>query len=191
MECVQKDRYGFVALGSNKTSAIGPPERTIAGAIMALGSTSVQICTVSRFYQTAAFPAGAGPDYVNVVAGIRTDLAPDALLATLHQIEADFFRVRQGRWGVRTLDLDLLALDDLILPDHETLAHWIRLDPAQQGSIAPDRLVLPHPRLQDRGFVLIPWADIAPAWRHPLTRRTVREMRDALPDAAKAEVRPF
>ena len=158
---------------------------------MALGSTSVQICTVSRFYQTAAFPAGAGPDYVNVVAGIRTDLAPRALLATLHQIEADFFRVRQGRWGERTLDLDLLALDELILPDHATLAHWIRLDPAQQGSIAPDRLVLPHPRLQDRGFVLIPWADIAPAWRHPLTRRTVREMRDALPDAAKAEVRPF
>jgi 2-amino-4-hydroxy-6-hydroxymethyldihydropteridine diphosphokinase len=170
MECVQKDRYAFVALGSNKTSAAGPPERTVADAIAVLASVSVQICTISRFFQTPAFPAGAGPDCVNL---------------------ADFFRVRQGRWGARTLDLDLLAMDDLILPDPAGLTRWIGLAPTEQALIAPDRLILPHPRLQDRGFVLIPWADIAPDWRHPLTGLSVREMLDALPDAAKAEVRPF
>lgn len=191
MECVQKDRYAFVALGSNKTSAAGPPERTVADAILALAGNSVQICTVSRFFHTPAFPAGSGPDYVNLVLGLTTDLPPEGLLARLHQIESDFFRVRQGRWGARTLDLDLLAMGDLILPDAAGLTRWITLDPADQARIAPDRLILPHPRLQDRGFVLIPWADIAPDWRHPLTGLTVREMLDALPDAAKAEVRPF
>jgi len=191
MECVQKDRYAFVALGSNKTSAAGPPERTVADAIAVLASVSVQICTISRFFHTPAFPAGSGPDFVNLVVGLKTTLPPETLLARLHRIEADFFRVRQGRWGARTLDLDLLAMDDLILPDPAGLTRWIGLAPTEQALIAPDRLILPHPRLQDRGFVLIPWADIAPDWRHPLTGLSVREMLDALPDAAKAEVRPF
>lgn len=191
MECVQKDRYAFVALGSNKFSRFGPPERVIAGALASLNAASVHLRTISLFYRTAAYPAGSGPDYVNLVVKIKTTLGPEALLARLHEIEAEFGRVRQGRWGERTLDLDLLAMEGEILPDPQTLTRWITLDPAEQRTLTPDRLILPHPRLQDRGFVLIPWADIAPTWRHPLTGKTVREMVDALPDAAKAEVRPF
>lgn len=191
MEPNQKDRRTFLALGANRDSPLGPPETTIRRALALLGGGETRLVAVSRFFRSAAFPAGSGPDYVNLVVEIGTELADDALLGHLHRIEADCGRVRAERWGARTLDLDLLAAGERIAPDRDTLARWIGLDPQAQASLAPDRLILPHPRLQDRAFVLIPWADIAPGWRHPLTGRTVAEMLAALPAASRAEVRLF
>ncbi|MBS0563555.1 MAG: 2-amino-4-hydroxy-6-hydroxymethyldihydropteridine diphosphokinase [Proteobacteria bacterium] len=191
MEPNQKDRRAFLALGANRDSHLGPPEATIRHALGLLDGGETRLAAVSRFFRSAAFPAGSGPDYVNLVTEITTELQPDDLLLHLHRIEAGCGRVRAERWGARTLDLDLLAAGDRIAPDRETLAHWIGLDPQAQARLAPDRLILPHPRLQDRAFVLIPWSDIAPLWRHPLTGRTVAEMLAALPEAARAEVRPL
>lgn len=191
MERNQKDRRAFIAIGGNETSDFGPPERTIAHALASLGGAGVRIRAISRFFRSAAFPAGSGPDYVNLVAELSSPLDAEALLARLHAVESECGRVRHRRWGARTLDLDLLAFGDQILPDRDTLAHWIGLGAEEQLAATPDRLILPHPRLQDRAFVLIPWADIAPLWRHPLTGRTVARMLAALPGALTAGVRPF
>ena len=191
MEVDQKDRRIFVAFGGNKISDSGPPERTIALALTSLSRFDIKIVAISRFFKSTAFPPGSGPDYVNLVAEVASAAGCESLLAGLHAIEADFGRVRDGRWGARTLDLDLLAVGNSILPDRAVLEHWVNLDPQRQREIAPDRLILPHPRLQDRAFALIPWADIAPGWRHPLTGLSVAEMLAALPEVAKAAVRPF
>lgn len=98
-------------------------------------------------------------------------------------------RERGTRWGQRTLDLDLLAMGDLVLPDAQVYAHWRDLPLEDQARRAPEQLILPHPRLQDRAFVLVPLSDVAPDWRHPVLGRTVLEMRDALSPEALAEVR--
>ena len=148
---------------------------------------------VSRFFATPCFPAGAGPDYVNAAAVLEIAPQTDAAstLAVLHRVEAQFGRKRETRWGMRTLDLDLLGLGDSALPDAETQDGWRNLDPALQARRAPDLLILPHPRLQDRAFVLVPLADVAPGWVHPRTGRSVAEMLAALPEADRAEVKPL
>ncbi|HQY45089.1 MAG TPA: 2-amino-4-hydroxy-6-hydroxymethyldihydropteridine diphosphokinase [Paracoccaceae bacterium] len=181
----------FVALGSNQNWASEQPEMTVLAALGALSTESVSLSATSRLFRSPAFPAGSGPEYVNAVVRVKTGLPPADLLAHLHAVEAHFGRVRAARWGSRTLDLDLIAAGDLILPDAAHLRHWMDLSPDLQRTEAPTQLILPHPRLQDRAFVLMPMADIAPAWRHPMTGRSVTEMLDALPEATKAEVRPL
>ena len=150
-----------------------------------------EIAAESRFFQTPCFPKGAGPDYVNAAILVKTALDPRALMAGLHKIEAVFGRERIQRWGMRTLDLDLLAYEQIVVPDPKTFDHWRDLPPETQVMRAPDQLILPHPRLQDRAFVLVPLADIAPDWRHPVLDRTVTEMRDALPADDLAQVKPL
>ncbi|MGB5869305.1 MAG: 2-amino-4-hydroxy-6-hydroxymethyldihydropteridine diphosphokinase, partial [Albidovulum sp.] len=95
------------------------------------------------------------------------------------------------RWGARTVDLDLLAWGGEILPDDATLSHWIDLPAGEQRQKTPEDLILPHPRLQDRAFVLIPFADVDATWCHPLTGKSVSAMIEALPEAQKAEIRPI
>jgi 2-amino-4-hydroxy-6-hydroxymethyldihydropteridine diphosphokinase len=145
---------------------------------------------VSRFWQTPAFPAGSGPDYVNAAVALISRLSPVELLGELHRIEADLGRERKGpRWQARIIDLDLLAYGELVLPDSATHDAWRALPPERQAEAAPEGLVLPHPRLQDRGFVLAPLAEVAPGWRHPRLNRSVAQMLADLPEGALAGMR--
>jgi len=147
--------------------------------------------SISRFWMTPAFPAGSGPDYVNAAAAFRCDLPAERLLQELHLIEAELGRRREGpRWQSRGLDLDLLAQGGLVLPDVATQDHWRNLPAEEQPRHAPRGLVLPHPRLQDRGFVLAPLAEVAPNWVHPRLGLSVAQMLAALPPAALAGMRP-
>lgn len=181
----------LIALGANLPSAAGAPEMTLRAALDGLDAPGCRIGAVSRFYRTPCFPAGTGPDYVNAAAILETPDPPQAILARLHEVEARFGRVRDQRWGSRTLDLDLLAVGQRVHPDRAGYLSWRDLPPETQVGAVPDRLILPHPRLQDRAFVLIPLAEIAPDWRHPVSGLTVRQMVDALPLADRHGVRPL
>ena len=180
----------LIALGANLPQEGRAPMATLALALADLSVGGLVPLRTSSMYATPCFPAGAGPDYVNAASMLQVPPGWDAarVLALLHDIEHRHGRTRDTRWGMRTLDLDLIALGDQVLPDRATWDLWHDLPPADQARIAPDRLILPHPRLQDRAFVLVPLADVAPDWRHPATGRSVAEMLAALPDEARAEV---
>ena len=181
----------LIALGGNLGSTHGRPEEILRRALEALAAPDIKITAVSRFFRTPCFPPGAGPDFVNAAAVILTHLTPDVLLERLHAVEAELGRVRNNRWEARVVDLDLLAMGDRVLPDAATLDHWITLPLEVQTQRAPDRLILPHPRIQDRGFVLVPLADVAPEWHHPTLDQTVTEMLEALPEGDIDEIVPL
>jgi len=158
----------LLGLGANLPSARhGKPQATLAAALAALAAEGVAVERRSPWYRSAPVPAAENqPWYVNGVAEVKTALAPEALLALLHRVEQRFGRVRRQRNEPRVLDLDLLDYD---------------------GLVQRDGAVLPHPRLHERAFVLLPLRDVAPGWRHPSLGRGVDELIAALPPGQRVE----
>jgi 2-amino-4-hydroxy-6-hydroxymethyldihydropteridine diphosphokinase len=144
----------LIGLGGNLDGPWGTPRETVMRAFAALDHGPIRLHAASSLIVTPPFGRRNQPDFVNAAARIETHLSPDALLRRLHMIEHQAGRARRLRWGPRTLDLDLLDYHGLIRPKR-TL------------SIKP--LVLPHPGIAERLFVLEPLAEIEPSWRHPLT----------------------
>lgn len=145
-----------IALGSN----LGPSKQILTNAITVIDKgTGTRVLARSHFYKTA--PVGPPqPDYINACIVVETGLSPRALLKRLLSIENQFGRVRKLRWGARSLDLDLIFYSDRIV-------------------LAP-QLSVPHPRLHERAFVLIPLMDIAPQWQHPVLKKTVAQLTEQL-----------
>lgn len=179
----------LIALGSNLAPSKGSLTATLTAALKTLEIRGAVIRAISPFYHTPAFPEGAGPDYLNAAASLDVPWDVSEVLSHLHAVEAEMGRERVQRWGQRTLDLDLLAMGEIVLPDAATHREWRELPLQAQADEAPAELILPHPRLQDRAFVLVPLADIAPDWQHPLLGMTVAEMLNALPETLKSEVK--
>ena len=190
-DCYKKALQSLIAFGSNLSSASGSPEETLQAAFSMLQSMGIESLSVSRLFRTPCFPAGAGPDFVNAAATVTSTLSPNELLTLLHLVESRLGRVRDARWGARTLDIDLIAMGDKVLPDRETFQQWFDLPPIRQAEIAPGQLILPHPRMHQRAFVLIPLADVAPDWRHPVLGLTVAEMVLRLPESDCDVVKPL
>lgn len=146
----------------------------------------------SAIYRTPAFPAGSGSDFANAVALCRAPVvAAEAALAGAHGVETAFGRARQARWGARTLDIDLIAAGPgggQICPDAATVAAWRALPPDAQAQAVPQELILPHPRILDRSFVLVPLVEVAPDWVDPVSGLTARALLAARPAEERATV---
>src|SRR5687768_8331003 len=118
----------LIALGANLPSRVGPPVATLAAAQAALAARGLEVVRTSPWYRTPAFPAGAGPDFVNGAAALASILPPAAVLEALHAVERDLGRRRDRRWAPRVCDLDLLACGDAVLPDRATATRWMAAD---------------------------------------------------------------
>lgn len=162
----------LVGLGANHPGPWGAPAATIKRALGEMEEGGITVKAVSPFYETAALGRARQPSYVNAVALIDSPLSPEALLRRFKAIERRAGR-RGGRpWGSRSLDIDII--------DHKGLVrHWrTRQADFSHGGYRP--LVLPHPLMHERPFVLKPLADIAPDWRHPVLQRSIGALwRDA------------
>lgn len=158
----------LIAAGSSLPFCGFDSQHIVLRAFRAIGRIA-EIERQSPLYESPAWPVPSDPAFVNAVISVTTDLGPLALLHGLHAIEAGFGRRRDApRNAPRTLDLDLLAYDDVAMTGDET------------GEKVEGGLILPHPRISERAFVLAPLCDIAPDWRHPVTREVAKSMLSAV-----------
>jgi 2-amino-4-hydroxy-6-hydroxymethyldihydropteridine diphosphokinase len=159
----------FVGLGANLPSPAGPALATCATALARLAALGATVITRSRWYRSAPVPPSDQPWFVNGVAKVAWPASPERLLEALHAVEASLGREHRVKDEARTIDLDLLAFGDLV-----------RDEPP----------ILPHPRMHERGFVLLPLAELAPNWRHPRLGLTIAALIAALAPDQRAEPIP-
>lgn len=146
----------YIALGSN----LGDKEKNLRRALLLLTQQGVEVVRVSSFLSTEPYGVTDQPQFLNAVACVRTSLAPLALLDVLLATELAMGRVRLRHWGERNIDLDLLLYEDMVLDT--------------------PRLRLPHPDMQNRDFVLLPLAEIAPELKHPTLQKTIWKLKENL-----------
>ena len=159
---MNRTKTAFVAIGGNLV-----PEgyhnvwEVMTEAVDALSDGGLTIVKSSRWYETAPVPISDQPWFLNAVLQIETELSPRDLLAKLHDIEHEFGRVRKVRNEARILDLDIIDYDGQV--------------------IAAEDIILPHPRMHDRAFVLLPISDLDNQWHHPVLAKSVSELIDQMP----------
>ncbi len=156
----------LVALGSNRAGPWGSPRQTVERALLELDRDGLKLEGASRLLVSAPLGPIEQPPFVNAVAMIATQLTPQALMEKLHEIERSAGRRRNVRWGPRTLDLDLLDYHSVIQDE-------------------PGSLVLPHPGMAERVFVLKPLAELAPSWIHPVLQESAAALLGKLDQAGE------
>lgn len=153
----------YIGLGANLPHPqFGLPQATLEHVLTLLPTFGIRVLRRSRWYESAPVPISDQPWFVNGVVRAETDLAPKEVLAALHGIEAQLGRARGVPNAARAVDLDILAIGNIVLD-------------------GPEPPIVPHPRLQGRAFVLLPLAEIAPDWRHPMTGAAISDLIAGLP----------
>ncbi|MBI5826993.1 MAG: 2-amino-4-hydroxy-6-hydroxymethyldihydropteridine diphosphokinase [Deltaproteobacteria bacterium] len=143
----------FIAIGSN----LGHRAANCARAIELIGRLKdTEVVGKSSLYETEPWGVTGQPGFINAAVEVRTSLEPEELLRALKSIEAGMGRKETGRWGPRTIDLDIIFYGDMV--------------------VEKEGLTIPHPRLQERAFVLVPLNEIAPDFMHPVLKKTVSEL---------------
>ena len=159
----------FLGIGANLPSERhGPPLLTLEAALKSLAERNLAILRRSSWWESAPVPVSEQPWFVNGVIEVGTNMTPQALLDCLHDVERELGRVRGERWAARVIDLDLIAYRGSVLG-------W------RGESSRATGLVVPHPRMHQRAFVLRPLVELQADWRHPVFGRTADELLDALP----------
>ena len=157
----------FIGLGANlPTEQYGPPRATLGGALHALNQTNVQVIRRSPWYESAPVPVSDDPWYVNGVAEVKTKLTPHQLIRTLLVIESKIGRARSVANAPRVLDLDLLVYGQIVICNE------------REGGVDA---TVPHPRMTERAFVMLPLGDLEPTWIYPQNHLTIDEIISRLP----------
>ena len=146
----------YLGIGSN----LGDKKSNCLGALKKLAAKGISISKRSALYETQPWGVKNQPDFVNIVVEAKTGLSPEELLVALKEIEKEMGRKIGTRWGPRLIDLDVLFYDDRIVQSKD--------------------LVIPHPQLHRRDFVLLPLAEISPERVHPVLNKTIRELTNEL-----------
>ena len=167
----------LISLGANlATARHGTPAEGLDAALAVLAENGIRPAAQSRWYRSAPIAPAEGPWFVNGVARVESTLSPVRLMAHLLAVEAAFGRKRSVAGADRPLDLDLLDYHGQV----------IRREADDDGPA----LILPHPRLEERAFVLAPLVEVAPEWRHPLTGASAASLLAAVADEQTLEPLP-
>ena len=142
----------MIGLGSN----LGERDKNIRTALEKMQEKGIELLRVSSVLETEPYGYTDQPKFLNAVCLVETNLTPDQLLDALLEIEKEMGRVRERKWGPRIIDLDIIFYEDLVLES--------------------ERLIVPHPDMHNRWFVLAPLAEICPDYVHPKLKKTVREL---------------
>ena len=145
-------RIAAIGLGSNVGDRLGALRR----ALSLLKTKGIETLKKSDVFETPPVGLSEQPKFLNACVLVETSMGPQLLLAQLKEIEAAIGRQDRAHWGPREIDLDILYIGDLVIRDGE--------------------LEIPHPRMHERAFVLLPLSQIAPHWRHPILSKTVEEL---------------
>lgn len=168
-------RWVVFALGANLSSRWGEPPATFARTVEILRTSGVLVRRVSSLYRTKAVGPGLQETYYNAVIAAESALPPAALLRLAKRIERDAGRRRGRLWGPRPLDIDLIDYKGFRL--------------GKEGRVRlPGQLILPHPELHRRMFVLAPLAEALPCWRHPTFALAATDLMKRLPPAARGGI---
>ena len=141
----------YLALGTN----LGDRIANLCAALKAL-SPEVKVITESKVYETPPWGYENQPAFLNMAVKCETNLEPESLLKRLKQLEVQLGREQSFRWGPRLIDIDILFYDNIILKS--------------------ESLTIPHPRLHERAFVLVPLAEISPDFIHLVLKKTINEL---------------
>ncbi len=154
----------IIALGSNVSGPWGSPSETLDRAVEEMANRGADVIARSSWIETKPYGMTDQPVFVNGAVHIETRFSPEGLLQMLQQVEISAGRKRREKWGPRTLDLDIIAYDNVIL----------------KGADNKSDLTLPHVDLHNRSFVLLPINELDPLWQHPVSGKTAAQILDEL-----------